>query len=151
MDPVTESAAQAHGPAAVPAPPRRRVHLVRQIRDLVRAIDDGDDAQVESAVLQLSRTRRYLAPLAFLVGAFVMLFQGLRLLVANWRLTLIQIIPAMWIWVVTLDLKLHLFKGREMRLWYGADSTGLGHHYHPDHGGQLLLERGVRLRDLASG
>ena len=77
-------------------------------------------AQVESAVLQLSRTRRYLAPLAFLVGAFVMLFQGLRLLVANWRLTLIQIVPAMWIWVVTLDLKLHLFKGREMRLWYGA-------------------------------
>ena len=86
----------------------------------MRAIDNGDETQVESAVLQLSRTRRYLAPLAFLVGAFVMLFQGLRLLVANWRLTLIQIVPAMWIWVVTLDLKLHLFKGREMRLWYGA-------------------------------
>jgi hypothetical protein len=75
-------------------------------------------------VLELSQARRYLAPLAFIVGAFVMLFQGLRLLVANWRLSLIQIVPAMWIWVATLDLKLHLFKGREMRQWYGAAALG---------------------------
>jgi hypothetical protein len=97
--------------------------LLGQVRDLVGAIDHGDEKGVESAVLQLSRTRRYLAPLAFVVGAFVMLFQGLRLLVANWRLSLIQIVPAMWIWVATLDLKLHLFKGREMRHWYGAPAV----------------------------
>jgi hypothetical protein len=94
--------------------------VVAQVRDLVRAIDHGDEKSVESAVLALSHTRRYLAPLAFVVGAFVMLFQGLRLLVANWRLSLIQIVPAMWIWVATLDLKLHLLEGREMRHWYGA-------------------------------
>src|SRR5262249_26790696 len=93
--------------------------LLGQMRDLVGAIDRGDEKRVESAVLELSQTRRYLAPLALVVGAFVMLFQGLRLLVANWRLSLIQIVPAMWIWVATLDLKLHVFKGREMRHWYG--------------------------------
>ncbi len=103
--------------------PRPRA-LLGQIRSLVGAIDHGDEKSVESAVLELSRTRRYLAPLAFVVGAFVMLFQGLRLLVANWRLSLIQIVPAMWIWVVTLDLRLHLFRGREMRHWYGAAALG---------------------------
>ncbi len=39
---------------------------------------------------------------------------------ANWRLTLIQIVPAMWIWAAMLDLKLHVLEGRELRLWYGA-------------------------------
>ena len=33
------------------------------------------------------------------------------MLVANWRLTLIQIVPAMWIWAAMLDLKLHVFEG----------------------------------------
>lgn len=112
-----------HAHPGRPRLPRPRV-IVGQIRDLTRAIDRGDETRVESAVLELSHTRRYLAPLAFAVGAFVMLFQGLRLLVANWRLSLIQIVPAMWIWVVTLDLKLHVLEGREMRHWYGAAALG---------------------------
>ncbi len=103
--------------------PRPRV-LVGQVRRLVRAIHEGEENDVGAAVLELSRTRRYLAPLAFTVGAFVMLFQGLRLLVANWRLTLIQIVPAMWIWVATLDLKLHVLQGREMRHWHGPPALG---------------------------
>ena len=49
-------------------------------------------------VLRLSRTRRWLAPLALAVGAFAMLFEGVKLLFTNWRLTLIQVLPAMWIW-----------------------------------------------------
>jgi hypothetical protein len=94
--------------------------LIGQVRSLVRAIDAGDERSVGLAVHELSRSRRYLAPLALTVGAFVLLFQGLRLLVANWRLTLIQVVPAMWIWAVTLDLRLHVLEGREMRNWHGA-------------------------------
>jgi hypothetical protein len=71
-------------------------------------------------VLELSRSRRIFAPLVFAIGAFIMLLQGLRLLFANWRLTLIQVLPAMWIWVVFLDLKLHVFKGRGFRDWHGT-------------------------------
>jgi hypothetical protein len=87
---------------------------------LVRAIRDGDERLVESAILRLSRSRRYLAPLAFVVGAFTMLFEGLRLLLTNWRLTLVQVLPAMWIWVATVDLKLHVFHGRGFHPLYGA-------------------------------
>jgi len=75
---------------------------------------------VETAVLELSRSRRIFAPLVFAVGAFLMLFQGLRLLFANWRLTLIQVLPAMWIWLALLDLKAHVFRGHEFRNWHGA-------------------------------
>jgi hypothetical protein len=86
--------------------------VVRQARALIKAIQDDDEAAVEAAVLALSRSRRIFAPLVFGVGAFVMLFQGLRMLFKNWRLTLIQLLPAMWIWVSMLDLKAHVFKGK---------------------------------------
>jgi hypothetical protein len=56
----------------------------------------------------------------FAVGAFVMLFQGVKLLFSNWRLTLIQILPAMWIWLAMLDLKVHVFRGHEFRVWSGS-------------------------------
>ena len=59
----------------------------------------------------LAGTRRILAPLALAVGAFVMLFNGLRLLVTNWRLMLVQTLPAMWIWAATYDLKAKVLRG----------------------------------------
>ena len=55
----------------------------------MRAIEENDDAKIEEAILRLSRSRRVFAPLAFTIGAFVMLYDGLRLLVSNWRLTLV--------------------------------------------------------------
>jgi hypothetical protein len=94
--------------------------LSRQGRGLVRAINDGDEAAVEAAIVQLSRSRRIFAPLVFAVGAFVMLFQGVKLLFSNWRLTLVQVLPAMWIWIAMLDLKAHVFKGEEFRVWSGS-------------------------------
>lgn len=95
----------------------RRQVIARRRRALVAAIREGDESAVEAAVLDLSRSRRIFAPLVFGLGAFVMLFQGLRLLFSNWRLTAIQVLPAMWIWVAMLDLKLHAFKGKDFRSW----------------------------------
>src|SRR6185437_1753208 len=85
----------------------------KRLRRLIAAIREGDEQRVEEAILQFSRKRRIFAPLALVVGAFVMLFSGLRLLVTNWRLMLIQILPAMLIWAVTLDLKAHVLHGRQ--------------------------------------
>jgi len=93
--------------------------LIGRIGDLVHAIGANDDSTVEQAVLDLSRARRYLAPLAFLVGAFVMLFEGVKLLFSNWRLSLIQVLPAMWIWIALLDLKVHALHGRSLRVLHG--------------------------------
>jgi len=101
------------------APATRRARVGAMLRNLIDAILRSDDAAVEQSVLQLSRRSRWLAPLALVVGAFLMLFQGLKLLVTNWRLTLVQIIPAMWIWVAMLDLKVHALKGNELHSLYG--------------------------------
>lgn len=98
-------------PGSPSAPPGRSRWRFERVRGLVEAIRNGDDALVEHAVLELSRSRRYLAPLAFLVGAFAMLFTGLRLLFTDWRLLLIEILPAMWIWLAMIDLKAHLLHG----------------------------------------
>jgi len=101
-------------PAAepLPGPSTRRAGAARLVARLVEAIRDGDDAMVEDAVLQLSAKRRYLAPLAFVVGSFAMLFQGLKLVFSNWRLTLVQALPAMWIWLAMIDLKAHALHGK---------------------------------------
>ena len=88
---------------------------VARVQALVAAIRDGDPAMVERGVLDLSRSRRILAPLGFLVGAFVTLFDALRLLVSNWRLMLVQVLPATWIWLAMFDLKAHLLHGKAFR------------------------------------
>ena len=89
------------------------------MRRLIAAISENDEHQVEKAVLELARTRRIFAPLALAVGAFVMLFSGLRLLVTNWRLMLVQALPAMWIWAATFDLKVHVLHGKEFTIIRG--------------------------------
>jgi uncharacterized membrane protein len=98
----------------------RRQVLVRQGRALLEAIRNNDEAAVEEAVIALSQSRRIFAPLVFVLGAFVMLFQGLKLLFSNWKLTLIQVVPAMWIWLALLDLKAHTYKGKEFHSFHGG-------------------------------
>jgi uncharacterized membrane protein len=102
-----------------PTPQTRRAVVAVQFRRLARAIREGDDATVEQAIVALSQRSRLLAPLALIVGAFSMLFQGIKLLFTNWRLTLVQILPAMWIWAAMLDLKAHALHGREFHIFRG--------------------------------
>ena len=67
----------------------------------------------------MSRSRRVFAPLAFAISAFVMLFDALPLVVSNWRLTLVQILPAMWIWLAMFDLKAHVLHGKSFNVLRG--------------------------------
>jgi hypothetical protein len=97
-----------------------------RVRSLVRAIEENDDAKLEEAILRLSRTRRVFAPLAFMISAFVMLYSGLRLLVSNWRLTLVQILPAMWIWLAMFDLKEHALHGKSFHALRGPVLIPMG-------------------------
>ena len=98
---------------------RRSASLSSRVGALVRAIEDSDPARIEEAVLRLSRSRRVFSPLVFAVGAFALLFDGLRLIVSNWRLTLVQVLPAIWIWVAMLDLKLHVLHGHSLNVLRG--------------------------------
>ena len=97
----------------------RELTSMSRLRELVKAIRDGDEAMVEAAVLRMSRSRRWLAPLALAVGALEMLFEGVKLVFSNWRLTVVQILPAMWIWLAMLDLKAHVLHGRSFHALSG--------------------------------
>jgi hypothetical protein len=90
-----------------------------RLRELVAAIRDGDEAMVEAAVLRMSRSHRWLAPLALAVGALEMLFEGVKLVFSNWRLTVVQILPAMWIWLAMVDLKAHVLHGKSFDVLRG--------------------------------
>ena len=98
---------------------RRLDTVSTRIRSLIKAIQENDEAKIEAAILRLSRSRRIFAPLALAVGAFVLLFDGLRLLVSNWRLTLVTVLPAMWIWLAMFDLKVHVLHGKTFHVIRG--------------------------------
>ena len=74
---------------------------------------------MEELVVRASGSRRVFAPLALVVGGFVMLFDGLKLLFTNWRLTLVQALPAMWIWLAMYDFKAHVLHGKSFHVLRG--------------------------------
>ena len=100
-------------------PDAPRVGIIGRVERLVKAIREEDDDAVEATIVSLSQRSRILAPLSLLVGAFAMLFQGVKLLFTNWRLTAVQIIPALLIWASMLDLKIHVVRGRELNRTLG--------------------------------
>jgi hypothetical protein len=108
-----DASSQPAPPGSAGQSPRRR-HITRaQVGQFVQAVRDSDQAVVNEMVLRLSRSRPWLAPLALAVGAFAMLFDGVKLLFTNWRLTLIQVLPAMWIWAAMYDLKAKVLRGKQ--------------------------------------
>jgi hypothetical protein len=126
--PDQDTVPEAETPPSEPAPgsepvPRglraRTRNFVSRVRALVVAIQSNDDTEIQDAILRLSRRRRIFAPLALAVGAFALLFNGLKLLLSNWRLTLVQVLPAMWIWLAMFDIKAHVLHGKSFHVVRG--------------------------------
>jgi hypothetical protein len=46
--------------------------------------------------------------------------------VSNWRLTLVQIVPAMWIWLAMFDIKLHVLHGKTFNVLRGPALIPVG-------------------------
>jgi hypothetical protein len=107
------------GPDTLREAEKAKPRLSERLREFVDAVRRGDESMVEDLVLDLSRRRRIFAPLAFVVGGLAMLFTGLKLLFSNWRLTLVQALPAMWIWAAMFDLKAHALHGKSFHVLKG--------------------------------
>lgn len=88
-----------------------RTRLVR----LTRAVADADPGEIEAAVRQLGQSRRYLTPIGWAAGACVLVIRGIKLLLMNWRLSLIELVPAAWVWIVMWNLKRHALRGVPFR------------------------------------
>jgi hypothetical protein len=113
---------QSAAPLPEPGQPEAGGQTSRLARlvQLTKAVADADAGEIETAVRQIGESRRYLTPIAWAAGASVLLIRGIKLLIMNWRLSLIELIPAAWIWVVMWDLKQHSLRGaafRETSFW----------------------------------
>jgi hypothetical protein len=78
------------------------------------AVRSTDPATVEAALAGLGGRRRWLAPLAYGAGTVAVVFDGVLLLIRNWRLSLLQLVPAAWIWVMTWNIKHHSLANAEI-------------------------------------
>ena len=146
--PADDASSQPAPPGRAARPPRRRRITRAQVGQFVQAVRDSDRAVVDEMIMRLSRSRPWLAPLALAVGAFAMLFDGVKLLFTNWRLTLIQVLPAMWIWAAMYDLKAHVLRGKSFHELTGTGGRDPARaRRRRDHRGELLPERRVRVRD----
>jgi putative flippase GtrA len=85
--------------------------LVKRARELMDALRDADGGVVHQLVSNLSQSQRLLAPLALAVGGIDMLVSAVRMLVLNWRLMLVQVLPVALTWLAMYDLKAHALAG----------------------------------------
>ena len=92
----------------------------RQVVTLAHAVESTDPAQVGRALSALASSRRILAPLGWALGTILLLFQGLRTIVVNWRLTLMEHVPAIWIGLTWWDLRVHALHKLELTEVPGA-------------------------------
>ncbi len=105
--------------------PTRRAALGQTIVRLAGAVRDADEGEVETALQELGRSRRLFAPLGYVAGGFALLVDGIKLLFTNWRLTLIEILPAVWIWATFWNLKAHALHGRSFTIVRGPLALAL--------------------------
>lgn len=106
-----ESGPAAPGESAADGGSRRGL---RALRDATAAVRSTDPASVEATVRELGRRRRWLVPLAYAAGTVALVFDGIVLLIRDWRLTLLQLLPAVWISVMTWNMRSHLLQGNEL-------------------------------------
>jgi hypothetical protein len=55
-----------------------------------------------------------------------MLLAGVRLLLTNWRMTLVQVLPALWIWAAMYDLRLHVIRDDSVFAASGVELVPIG-------------------------
>ena len=89
------------------------------------SVERGDESMVEE-VLRLSSSRRLFAPLAYLVGAFAMLLEGMRRLLHNWRVVPIEVLPAVWLWLAMYDLRLQVLRGSSFHSAHEGELVAVG-------------------------
>jgi hypothetical protein len=89
----------------------RRRQTIDPLVRLTKAVADVDPASIATSAERFGQSRSYLAPVAWAAGTLVLTLRGVKLLIFNWRLLFIQLVPAAWIWIVMYDLKQHTLRG----------------------------------------
>jgi len=102
-----------------PAASSPRLSPLKAVVHFAASMRDADPAEIEAAVTQLSLTHRWLAPLGYVAGTLALIVAGIKPLFKNWRLTLVELVPATWVWFSMWNLKAHVLDGRSIHHFHG--------------------------------
>lgn len=72
------------------------------------------DDELLAAIGRLKVGRVLAGPLAFAAGAFLLVIHSVLLLFGNWRLILVELVPAIWIATVLWDWRYHVLYGHRL-------------------------------------
>ncbi len=97
-----------HPPAD--APERRRWATMR---DAIAAVRATDPERVRELAAHFGGRSRWLTPLAYGAGTIAIVFDGVLLLLHEWRLILLQIVSAAWLWAAAWNLRSHILDHKD--------------------------------------
>lgn len=109
----------------MPAPARDGGSWLDRLVATSKAVADADPEQIEETARRLGESRRYLAPIAWAAGALVLLVRGVKLLFLNWRLSVVEFVPAIWVWIVMWDLRRYALRSDVFREITPGNVVGL--------------------------
>ena len=78
------------------------------------------DDELLDAIAQLKAGRFLAGPLSFAAGAVLLVVHSVLLLFTNWRLLLIELVPAIWIATVLWDWRYHVLYGNDLAELHGG-------------------------------
>ena len=82
-----------------------RQPLWHALAEVTAAVLSTDASRVQTVVAELGGTHRWLSLMAYAAGTVAIVLDGILLLLRNWRLTLLQLVPATWIYWMSRNLR----------------------------------------------
>jgi hypothetical protein len=84
--------------------------FVQETLDRLQSLSEDDLRRALAA----HATNPFFRALALVTGTLLLMLRGVLLLVANWRLILLELIPAVWLAVMLWDLRYHVVAGHAL-------------------------------------
>lgn len=114
---IAEPAPTPGAPAATPSARwRRAASAARRIVLHARTMSDDELA---AAITQFRVGHVLAGPLAFAVGAVLLVIHSVLLLLTNWRLIALELFPALWLATVLWDWRFHVVYGNDLTTLHG--------------------------------
>jgi len=82
-------------------------------------IEDLAPAQLRDGIAALGARHWLLRPIALVADVAVLMVQGILLLFRNWRLVLLELVPAVWLATILWDWRVHVLRGESVVVVHG--------------------------------
>ncbi len=106
-------------------PPEGRRSALGRVRAVVAAGRSADPDAVAGELRSYAQQRRWLLPVLYVGETIEAVVAGVLLLLRNWRLLLVELVPAVWLGAITWDWRARTFGELPLAEVYGAVALGV--------------------------